>query len=198
MRNVRMTIWLVVVVVCGITSVSQATLTVLTEGDEKVVCDSNTGKYWYWDLSVFKSMTYEEQINGIESLNSGSGYFGIDDWHLATRTEMDPFWSAYDLPSTEIEDSFNPSYDPTDDGGVQIYWRGRYEEVGYRPDGDSHYEAYHEWHNSGVWRVKPLGVGLMLDNVQHHQTGAWVTSYVPEPTTLLLLGLGGLMLRRKR
>ena len=106
--------------------------------DEKVVYDSDTGKYWYWNLTDFTNMTTAEQITAIAGLNA-TVYGGISGgWHMATETEIrglfeitanDSGYDDFELPWWWYESHGNDpdlreiaqNFEPTDDG----VWLGR-------------------------------------------------------------------------
>lgn len=69
---------------------------------EKVTLDSNTGKYWYWNLPDFVNMTYDDQITAIAGLGT-YGYIA-GGWHMATLTEFQGLWNHNGIP--EIFSSF--------------------------------------------------------------------------------------------
>ncbi|MHC4351686.1 MAG: YfaZ family protein [Planctomycetota bacterium] len=77
---------------------------------EKVTLDTNTGKYWYWNLSDFVNKTYTEQNTAI----AGLGMYGnlAGGWHMATGSEITGLW-GYD-PSA-IGTAFNLTHDDDTD-----------------------------------------------------------------------------------
>ena len=156
---------------------------------QKVTLDTNTGNYWYWDLDVFGGMTYAAQMSTIAGLGT---YGNIDGgWHMATGTEMQALWDAYDAPA--LGAAFNPTLPP----GL---WMGRYDES-WAPG--KHFLAYTHQIAKGH-----LGLGSTYDSYASWDIGAWVTTdapVVPVPgavglaaTGLLTLLLGVNPLRRKR
>ena len=58
------------------------------EGSE-VTFDSNNERYWYYDITRFSNMTYDDQIAEIAAL-SVTGFTGT--WHMATYEEMSALW----------------------------------------------------------------------------------------------------------
>ncbi len=96
---------------------------------EKVVLDSETGNYWYYDLTDFVDQTYSEQISSIAALGTYGNIAG--GWHMATYEEMEKLWG--NTPS-DITDNFAPTFIYP---GFLQHSIGRYDEV---PSG---YPGYH-------------------------------------------------------
>jgi len=88
---------------------------------EKVVLDTKTNLYWYWDLKEFEWSTYSQQIAAIANLGNYGGV-GIADWHIATEDEIAGLFenqlsvfAGYDSTGLEIiEVSFKPSFQESD------------------------------------------------------------------------------------
>ena len=111
------------IVVFGIFTNSSAALVELNNSTGHAVFDDTTNQYWIWDLNMFENQSYTTQILNISNLNTpGNEYFGFQDWHMATYTEMGALWQN---EARSITSSFNPNYVFSN---LKEY-RGRYEDL---------------------------------------------------------------------
>ena len=150
----------------------------------------NEGQIWMADLSLFTNMTYTQQLDAIEQLNK-IRFNGFNDWHMATRNEMETLWIYDELAITN-------AFGPSKAGPTYTYYSGRYDEV-----------SWESQHSTGTIIVgydgkSELGWYSADDDNTYPYNGAWITSNslttVPTPPTILLLGsvLAGLVgFRRK-
>jgi len=161
---------------------AQATL--VNFGNE-VVYDDVADKSWIYDLSMFANKTYDEQNSAINTLV----FAECDNWHMANRDEMEGLWSAMGLgldefPNDKVAFYFGPSL-----GENRI---GRYDYIPVWDDYCAIAGTDYELRSS-----MPYFIALKDADEKY---GAWVAAngLVPEPTTILLFGLGSLILRKKR
>ena len=100
-----MILWLMMLIVVGLSVHSHAALTYLTNGNgDDVVYDDHSGQYWMWDLSKYTGMNYVEQSNAI---SMDMGFYGLGGWHMASGEDIDILFSYYEPSTFAI---FNPSY----------------------------------------------------------------------------------------
>ena len=195
MRNVRVTIWVMVVVVVGAGQI-MAAITVL---DFEALADTSPGSY----ASISEDGFTLSSPDNIQITGSG---FPQPDGYKGSATA-----STYANSSTYLVKDDSGSFDLTSidlarfsdnfTGSVQVNIIG-YDDFDNQVTnqlftlpafGDESLHTYAlDSTFSGIymasWRQEPDY--FQFDNI--------VLTYIPEPTTLLLLGLGGLMLRRKR
>jgi len=152
---------------------------------EKVTLDTATGNYWYWDVSDFTNMTYDQQISAIAAL----GNYGniADGWHMATLEDITQLWE-YD--ADELLASFNPTLVvPVSLSEI----RGRYD---YSSTSGYHYRLLVSSPViSGLYKDSLQGAQL-LDTATAESTfpvGTWVVSegpVIPVPGALVLAAIG--------
>jgi hypothetical protein len=90
------------------------------ETGSDVTFDSATGQYWYYDITRFSDMTYDEQIQEIATV-SVQGFTGT--WRMALEAEMQALWEN---SAQAIFSSF--ALTMNDDQAQQWYTLGRYDE----------------------------------------------------------------------
>ncbi|MBN2008548.1 PEP-CTERM sorting domain-containing protein [candidate division KSB1 bacterium] len=169
-----------------------AQLTILSGnygGDiQTVVYDNNNDLYWIWDIRMFISQDYDEQISSISSLST-NGYFGLNGWTMATHTQFESLINGRD--AQYLSTQFNKTSSVPQ--GNYDYWLGRVE-----PQQDWSGRPSH-WHDgirntisSNTWYRG--GLGISIDTYQSDYLGAWVVTSgivpVPEPSSLILLCAG--------
>jgi len=162
-------------------AISTAGLTHLSSGGQDVVWDNTYNQYWYWDLSEFVNKYWSEQVTAVEALNTSS-YYGSSGWHIATLSEMEKLWENSDI---DLVDTFNPSQDY----GSYATYCGRYNSV--------YSELLH--YLVSVSDLRDLGMGIKKGDLQYSSVlndygdtylGVWVTTAVPIPGAIWLLGSG--------
>ncbi len=191
MRNVRMTIWVVVVVVVGS---AQGTLVEwsVSEGGNghwyEAVLSSN---YISWSDARSDALSRGGDLATITSGPENGFVFSLINesqyWHEGTYW-MGPWIGGYQQENAQS---------PTEGWGwvtgeafdFTAWAPGQPNDAGIV---NGIQDRIQFWHGSGI---NPTWQDVFQDNLI---TQSYVVEYVPEPTTLLLLGLGGLMLRRKR
>ncbi|MFH2066757.1 MAG: VPLPA-CTERM sorting domain-containing protein [Pseudomonadota bacterium] len=158
---------------------SQAALIDLQNSSGHVVYDDQSGKYWMWDLSAYTNMTYDEQISAISNMNApGDLYYGLDAWHIADGADLAIF-SNYPAEAFEI---FNPTWI---DGNGNMSWLGR---VGGDGGGNDHVSIGVNYNDiNGAYNI---GIDIVSDDGSYELLGAWVTTSVPIPGAIWLLGSG--------
>jgi hypothetical protein len=193
---------LLVLTVLGTVGSAQAALIDMSTSSGHVIFDNVANKYWVWDVNAFTNQTYAQQVATIQNNYATPQYFGLSDWRMATRTEMNALW-AYGLGDLG---KFNFTLPYSSDNH---FWFGRYDEV------QTYYTGLTR-HVAAAFQIGPLtnqqnkyalyfvpsgftGPTAFLDSSTTTSTvgspGAWVvasapSTAVPEPLTLLLLGAG--------
>lgn len=170
--------------IAGVAAPCAAELAILDVAGEKVVHDNTNHIIWIHDLTMFSNTSYPQVLAKVEDLNNDS-YFGRQDWHVATRSEIDFLWWEYGPDA--IEQHFLPSGQKNE----QWVWLGRYDELYL--GGSSH--SLMTTHLVG--RRHGPGYGAYADYIARPELSAWVAA-VPEPATILFLGLGAIAMRIKR
>ena len=154
---------------------SHASLTTLADptGD-KVAYDDATGNYWYWDLSAMTGQTYAQNQVFISGFNvTGSEYYGLENWHMATLDEMNGLWT---YNTNDLKSNFNQSSNTPG-------WYGRFDEL---DAADTHYYTGIFIDTKYSLTQFPLPDGTTSDGI-----GAWITTTaVPIPGAVWLLGAG--------
>jgi len=150
----------------------------------EVVYDDDNELYWYLDLSAFINKTYGEQVDAIAALNTGGGYYGFTDWHMANHTEIEGLFTTYSFG--DITSAFDPTWSPDGD-----WYTGRYD---LSVPVDAHYTAEILLNPDDTLFLSTL-LGSTADTTTEPFIGAWVVSNgssvpVPEPSTMLILGFG--------
>jgi len=134
------------------------------EAGSEVTFDGATGQYWYYDITRFSDMTYNEQVAEIATL-SMEGFTGT--WQMATYAEMLGLWEN---SAQAIFSSFALTMD--DDQVAQWYTLGRYEE---RPNGGAHYFAQVELTPELTYEKSVLNyLDIVQDDEDFEVLGAWV------------------------
>ena len=190
-------ILLSLVMVIGFSGLAQASLFTWEKQGDKVVYDSTEDLYWVWDLAATTDYTYAEQIIYSDKfLNTGSGYFGLYDWHMADLSEIEKLWT-YD--KAQVAAKFNHTLD-----GSPTWWIGRYDEEDPGVPG-AHLEA-RIMYIGGTYSYDHTLVSEP-DGTGQSYLGAWYVTgsntqytHTPVPTSVLLLasGLAGLAGWRKK
>ena len=194
-KNVVVTALVVMTLFC-----SNAFAALSIQGD--AVYDDVSKQYWVRDLSLFTYQTYQQQLSTISNLNTGDGYSGLTNWHMATGFELAGLYNNNVNPLFNNFSKFNPVFQ----NSFSIYWSGRYDVPAL---GTTHYyfmigqDIYYYGDRS-----RPQFAFNYLSD-QSQSIGAWVTASVlptPDPTptpippAFLLMGSGliGLAGMRKR
>lgn len=170
---------ILIVAVCMCCQTAKGGLTTLTSGSDVVVSDSLAGLVWYADLSDFTAQTYSAQLNSIAGLNTVD-YFQVNDWHMASFTEMQALWANGE---TEITNAFLPSIID----GADSHWIGRYD---YNEGLSSGYHWEGVISTSGIIPLTNAAIG---DSAASDWHGAWAVGTlpaVPTPSAILLGGIG--------
>ena len=176
---------LTIVIHWGIAPVPEAeALLFVQENDdgEKIVFDDRTGYSWYWSIKDFAPQTYTQQLDSITALNTGSGYYGLTNWTMASKVDIKKLL-AYS--EEEIGGAFYRTHEYP---WGTIAWEGRINTPGTAPDSHLMLDL---WQNKGNWRHvlhEPEGV-----SDDDPFMGAWVLNespVVPEPGTMVLMGIG--------
>ena len=174
-----------IALIAGIAAPCAAELTILNIAGEKVVHDNTNDIVWIHDLGLFSNLTYPEVLDKIEDLNSDT-FFGLHDWHLANPSEIGFLWWQYGPDM--IEEIFLPT-GPDMNGNLR--WEGRY---------DSLYQGTGGYHclmsTTSTGRYFGPCFGAFGDQTARPELSAWVAA-VPEPSTILLIGLGAVAMRVK-
>jgi len=166
------------------------------------VYDDVSKQYWVRDLSMFNYQTYQQQLSTISSLNTGGGYSGLSNWHMATGSELGGLYNNNGNPLFNNFSKFNPVFQ----NSFSIYWSGRYDVPAL---GATHYyfSIGQDIYYYGDRSRPQFWYNYLSD--QSQSIGAWVTASVlptPDPTptpippAFLLMGSGliGLAGMRKR
>jgi hypothetical protein len=133
------------------------------EGSE-VTFDADNGRYWYYDITRFSDMTYEEQVAEISTINV-EGLTGP--WRMATYEEMAALWEH---SAESIFYSF--SLTMNDDHVAQWYTLGRYDEAAKE---GSHYFAHVERTGENSYEKSVLNyLDYTPDSLDFEILGAWV------------------------
>jgi hypothetical protein len=171
----------------------------LTAYNSDIVYDGT--RYWVRDLSQFVEKTYDQQQTWVSTnINNNAAYTVINNnWHMASNTEMQTLW-AYSAES--IGGIFGPSGGDPPDPDINYpgltFWYGRYDELFWT--GNHHYYVAIGYDNVSEWSKTGLLETAVIDSHSGTSDGAWVTTTVPIPSALLLLGsglFGVVALRRK-
>jgi len=134
------------------------------EEASEVTFDSNNERYWYYDITRFSDMTYDEQIAEIAAL-SVAGFTGT--WHMATYAEMSALWEH---SAEALFSNFALTMD--DDQVEQWYTLGRYDES---PNDGSHYFAHVERTAGQTYEKSVLNyLDYTPDSLDFEVLGAWV------------------------
>ncbi len=177
---IKKTILLMLFFLC-ITTNSIASLTYVAGTSEGVIYDDSNNMYWFADLSVFGSMTFDQQIASIDTLPQIFSYPYT--WHMANEQEIMVLSQSYHpemIASVFKNSDTNPSY-----------WQGRTQWVSPDFPNTSHvyYTVMQDWYDEEVffdWFTTNL-----TDAGIHPMTGTWVVGEpVPIPATICLLGYG--------
>lgn len=200
MRTTLVFLLCVMATIFGIIRTSLASLIEINNEFGHVVYDNQANVYWYWNLASFTNQTYNQQIENIEKLNLGNGYYGINTWYMATQNEMDVFRlnSLLSIGQAFASTGFHPQ---CPEGENCSEWIGRYNRLYEQGDGTDHYlyaVAIPPWDTS-IYIENAHGVS---DLNPYNNVGAWITSIedpigtpIPEPDTavLLITGLVGII-----
>jgi hypothetical protein len=162
-------------------STSPAHATLLILNSNSVVYDTATTQYWIADLNSFINLSYSGQIDKINNNYNNPSFFGINNWHLATLTDM---IGLRNNPVADLSVAFAP---PSP-------WAGRYDEMAPGVN-NQHFSATLTSKLNDPYFIMP-------DGGYSSRLGAWVVGGpvpAPEPSAFLLIGasLGGLALWRR-
>jgi len=166
-------------------AITDTDASLIIQSNNNVVYDDVSGQYWVRDLNMFEAKNYSTQISEISLLNSNASYSSYSNsWHLAKDADLSSIIINYDF--TAFSSAFIPNHEFID-WGWDLYY-GRTSSI--HSNADSHWQ-HHRFFSGGGW-------GPVLDSATHinwsdYQVpiAAWVTSSpIPEPTTMLLFGLG--------
>jgi hypothetical protein len=159
----------------------------ISTSDQGYVYDTDTGLYWYWELSDFSEMTYDQELSAIETELNDKSFAGINDWHMATYSEMASLWN-YDAKTllqsfgkTWLYDHIEARYDS--DASDVYPWV---------TEGIHHYAAVSYHDGNGFYTKTGLEFYAVIDS---NRSSAWVVSSsppsaVPIPGAVWLLGSG--------
>lgn len=169
--NMKTQVLLAMILVAGLGSLPEHTFAQLThEEDSEVTFEAVNERYWYYDITRFSDMTYDEQVAEIATLNV-EGFTGT--WHMATYEEISTLW---EYSAEAIFSSFALTMD--DDQVEQWYTLGRYDES---PRDGSHYFAQVERTSEGTYEKSVLNyLDYTPDSLDFEVLGAWVV-YEGEP-----------------
>lgn len=182
--------------VVAVAANAQASLQVLEMAGEKVTyddfgdADPGTGQYWFWNLNAFTWKTWAQQQAAVTALNT-TGFFGFDNWRIATATDVSRLWS-YDLAG--LNANFRHAQ-PADHWSITRF--------DYSLAPGTHQTTWH----SDYGDKSAFPHGSRLDSVATLDVSVWVVSdghAIPEPSTLvtfaglLAMGLIGYWRRSRR
>ena len=150
--------------------------------------------YWYLNLDSTFNKTFAEQEAVADGLSFG---IGADDWHIASESEVGELLGT-GLNTTQATLVANKLFDLGYSTG--IYYTNKFtgridKEVSWSPGKHHLGQLSEQINNPGVYSPGTSGTDIFFD--KHQDIAAWIVA-TPEPATICLLGLGGLVLVRKR
>jgi hypothetical protein len=156
--------------------------------------------YWYLDLNYTKNNNYGDQKALAEALSINSSVGVLEDWQMATGTQIHELLKPKSVASTQaglVAAALLASSSPLRYGNS---YYARYDEYTYTIQGVDYYKWGYVYSVSGNWISRYDNAGSQQETYKDNFVGAWLTQVVPIPGAVWLLGSGlaGLIAIRRK